>query len=253
LGYVKELFAYLRKTYSKEQLSYVKIIQPENEAFQSYGDHGWTMSKDYLTTLALEGLKTFPDAKILMNSAGFFNIDPIIDLFKGWVTEYPWLKNRLIMGYDYYTDIGPVDAPIVDKFDPMNLPIVGQVDPLSWDESFGIFGNRFQKAREMKSEIGYEIVISEFEIAGGKREIMSTASVQYELLRVLRILGSENDDQQISLWGVENVLRDTESEKKGLYDVIRYVNPKTQEISLIRVPRANQYSFPYTFTQRRNR
>ena len=100
LEFSDKLLDHLNKNYTQAELSNIAEIQPENEAFNSFGKHGWIMGKDYLTTFVQHIESALPGRKILFNSSEFGDLNNIYDLF-GILSNFVD-KDRLITGIDYY-------------------------------------------------------------------------------------------------------------------------------------------------------
>jgi len=230
LSYAKDLFGYLESTYTKEQLKQVTIIQPNNEPDESYGNNGWKMDKDYENLLIEEAIKTFPDARILVNSAGFFNLNEISSDFKDLIAKDPQLKNNLILGVDYYPiDVGSVDVPVIGKVDPENIPIFGKVDPIFYAE---ILGNRFQNAIKDSREVGYQIEVTELQAEpwDGNPTLPGDPSqdFKYATIRAAeRILDPNAKNSVIRVWGIEYLIKNPTAENKAILEILKEINTKT--------------------------
>ena len=223
MQHIKRLFADIRKNYTKDQLTAVKIIQAENEPFQSFGEHGWTIDKDYLKELIFEGLETFPNAGVLVNSAGFFNVDAIIDLF-GELIDEGVKPEKLTLGLDIYTDICPVDTPI-GKADILNVPVVGQLGPKTWDKLLGPLGGKFTKVIEKMKQMGFNLEFSELQGKGWKSTNFGIQNFLYGLQQALDIM-HEDGRVLIRLWDIEALIEGWANDPNEIFEVVQATNPK---------------------------
>ncbi|HRN96143.1 MAG TPA: hypothetical protein PLD54_01715 [Candidatus Levybacteria bacterium] len=121
--YLEMLLKHIKTTYTKEQLQYVKIIQPENEAFNVFGKHRVVLQNDYLYEIIKKIVAVFPNKKILLTSAETRDTRKIHHLIERCVTDGIKGKN-FIVGINYYNlpsflkvpKLGPVDDITVSNF-----------------------------------------------------------------------------------------------------------------------------------------
>jgi hypothetical protein len=189
-------------------------------------------------------MKTFPKkVKYLVNSAGFFNVDEITSNFKDLISAHPELKNRLIMGIDYYRDVGSVDTPF-GRIDPMNWPIVGKnADEIVWDKSLGIFGNKLTNLAQSGKDVGFETQATEDGIGpwGGYEDNKSQfpadlINVQYSIERVSKF-ADPNKEFTIGAWKLGDLYNERNNSQyshniKEIFDLIRKINTKDMDANV---------------------
>ncbi len=240
IDYTKKLFSYLKQNYTQEQLNAIKIIQPENEPFQSFGNRGWTIDKEYMKELIYQGMETFPNAKVLVNSAGPLNVDAVLNLFEELINEGVDPK-KLIFGWDIYTDIASVNT-LVGKADLLNAPVVGQMGPETWDEilsPFGMFapiGGKFAKVDEFRKKYGIGVEYTELQGKGWKNPNFGIHNFQYGLQQALDTMPSSGK-VLIRIWDMDALINGYAKDAKKILEIVEYTNPKTKETIHLVIPR----------------
>lgn len=231
LAFTKKLFKYMQTTYLPEELAQVKVVQLENEPFQSFGEHGWTMSKEYLTASMLQAKEVFPNADMQITSAGFLNINQATAFLEELVEKHPEFKNKVRLGVDNYLFYnGTIDLPGGIKFNPLKLPI-GDVDQVVYAENLG---NMFKKLIEDSRRIGFMIVISEGQIEPwGDYNKVTAVDFNRLVLRSVRRILDPDANSIIYLWGLENLIQTNDGESKKIFDVITVLNTqKPKEVTM---------------------
>jgi hypothetical protein len=233
--YIKKLFAKIRETYTQEQLEAVKIIQAQNEPFQSFGERGWTIDKEYLKQLIFEGLKTFPNANVLVNSAGTLNVDAVLNLFEELIAGGV-KPEKLTFGWDIYTDIPDINTPI-GKADILNPPAEGQMGPLTWDEILAPFGGilappfgggKFALVEQKRKEWSFMEEDTELQGKGWKNSNFGIQNFQYGLQQALDVMPSDGR-VVIRLWDIEALLQGYAKDSRQIFEIVAATNPKNSE------------------------
>lgn len=204
LIWAEKIFSHLQKRYSSEQLSRIKTIQPENEPFNGFGEHKWTMGEDYLLTLTQIAKAYFPKSKILITSSEFSDLDKIYDLFGELASSID--KNQLTAGINYY------------PFCPSNL-----IDPLSYYEGEGFLVGA--KTLEDFKKQGYNIEVTEAQAEPWTEETPLPESALISLIYVLqrcadRIL-DPNIKSVLDLWGMEYLYKAPPAISKPIFDLLK--------------------------------
>lgn len=231
--YTNDLFGYLQSTYSEGELAQVKIVQPNNEPFvENFGERRWRLSEESQTIEINEARKIFPNAKILINSAGFFNLDQISNYFEKLIAKDPQLKNNLILGIDYYPiDVGYVDAPIVGKFNPENIPLIGKVDAVFYDE---ILFNKFENIKNQSKNIGFEVEITELQAEpwDGNPTLPGDTVVDFKYATkrgAQKILDPSAENSVMRVWGIEYLFKNQTTANKEILSIIKEINSKSSD------------------------
>ncbi len=186
------------KHFSAEQRSRIHLIQPENEAFHSFGSKQcrWTMGDDYITALidaTRPYFSRFPNAGIMLNSAGRSNLDQIYALQTD-LLDRPDLEGKLTSGFNYYYRTPMNDYPVIKLID--------NVISLPSDKSCA------QNLRDNeKTGIAMEISELQMEEYGSvKSPGNSIVGLRFALLRgAEQVLGLDSiaTPKTIRIWGVE--------------------------------------------------
>lgn len=225
LKYVDKLFTYLQKHYTKEQLARVTAFQPENEPFQSFGEHGWTMSEAYLTELIFKAVKVFPNAEIYINSAGFLNADQILDYYENLLTLYPnKFKNKLVLAIDDHPNADiTVNDPLGGKIKIYNPPLVNQrIDEIVYAQ---VLGDKFEKIRERAEKLGVRIVMGEAGVGQwGTNKRITIEQFNLMILRQQREILIPGQDSIIYMYGLSGVLEYGSQDNKQIEYVMKMLN-----------------------------
>lgn len=80
--FVSALNEHLIERYGKNIVDLVVGVQPENEPFQQFGEGQYTMSFGHLRNMTKEFRKSFPRARICVNTAPYTNLDLVRDYFE---------------------------------------------------------------------------------------------------------------------------------------------------------------------------
>lgn len=103
-GYLENLFFAIDNEFGHDALKNIKTIQPENEGYQPFGEKRWTVSDEYYTELIGMIHEFFPDASVLINSAGLDHLPNIRNLYQGILNKHIGLEGKLKAGIDFYFD-----------------------------------------------------------------------------------------------------------------------------------------------------
>ncbi len=189
LKFADSMMHHLISSYSKRELETITKIQPENEAFHSFGQHGWTMGNDYLTTLVEHIDKFLPGRKILFNSSEYTNLPQISELFK--ILSDFIDKKRLVPAINYYPFCYP--GPDSPSFYQLLSLIPGNV-------TLGTLRDRGYAPLEM-SEIQAEQWLN--------RPLPRdwATSIKYITLRSINDILANQQSSVLSYWGIESLLQ----------------------------------------------
>lgn len=195
LEYLDILLKHLQLSYSKQKLNYIKIIQPENEAFNIFGKQKLVLSDEYLIEVIKKINGVFPDKKILLNSSETRDTKSIVRVLKKIVDSKSILYKNFIIGINYYYNL--------PKF--LKLPLLGPVDNIT-------FSNLLQKNTHMENIkdaqlLGYGIEVSEAQFEQWGRVYLSPGNSHHEakylLARCVDNILDTNNESIIRLWGLE--------------------------------------------------
>lgn len=114
--YLHRLFQTLLKSLTKNQLSKIRTIQLNNEAFNPFGELLAVSSIDTELYFASIALHYFPNCTLLFNSAGKLQARKILTLMSK-------LPTQSILGIDYYYHTPTNDYPLIRNYNQLNLPL----------------------------------------------------------------------------------------------------------------------------------
>jgi hypothetical protein len=184
----KEYFANLVHILSEEYGSKMNDVcfQIENEAFNRFGHISTKMSPEYVFSLVSILFQRFPNARLMMDSAGRTNLRILVNLFERISSVYT--PKSLTLGINYYFRL------------PQTLPFFKRINPIKfsypWDMSL-------KTVHKKGDEIGFNIEVSEgqFEPWG----VQNTPGNSYEDFVYLVERSKEiiSGDGILRLWGVE--------------------------------------------------
>ncbi|GAB4149494.1 MAG: hypothetical protein OHK0017_13610 [Patescibacteria group bacterium] len=166
-------------------------LQPENEAFNPFGNHRWTFTNDYLLQQILLIRNYFPEIQILLNSNGRFDLRKIIDLTAS-LEKLPNCKSKdVVIGYDYYyTDQWRRYLPGHKLIDSASLSLPGNPD--------------LKRLWELSSQFGYQVEVTEAQ-AEPWLDLISPGNSAQEFQFLLRRCTNsilKNKSGLIRLWGI---------------------------------------------------
>ena len=193
LSYLDELLVVLRREYGTS----FATIQAENEPFYPLGGHLWTMSRPYMRQVVEHIDSVFPEASILMTSAGRLNLHAVRDVFSDLLARPDnRFAGRLVSGFDYHYKTPTRDA----------MPIVRYFDQIAYARPFApsLEGHR-RDARTLG--FGMEITEAQMEPYGHFSEPGNSAKhLRFLLLRTTdRVFEHTASSKLMRLWGVEEL------------------------------------------------
>ena len=173
----------------------------------------WTYLKQTIGIMHRE----FPQAKILLNSAGYNNLEEIAGFFKSLVDSDPSLKGLLVSGYNYYYKYpGPSDIPVFGLMDTITRGRILDSNPV-------------EKNRLAASKLGYDIEVSEGQMEKNGRFTSpgnNAKEFRFMILRCARSILLREKPSVLRLWGTEGlaqrkVLEQLTGEQTQMVDLIQ--------------------------------
>lgn len=228
INYLDILLKHLQTSYSKQKLDSIKIIQPENEAFNVYGKQKFVLSDEYLIEVIKNVNSIFPDKKILISSSETRDIKSILRVFKKVVDARNIQYKKLIIGINYYYNL--------PQF--VKVPLLGPVDNIT-------FSNLMQRNTHTENikraqKLGYGIEVTEAQFEQWGRVYLSPGyshhEAKYLLARCVDNILDSNSGGIIRLWGFERYAKKklentlSNDHKKNL-ELIQRINSTTTEKS----------------------
>lgn len=215
-GFARNLFKELQKIYSKEQLDKIKIVQLENEPFIKFGEYEWLMDEEYLKNLSKLTLAYLPHVTFLVNSSEHKNLLQISKFYKSLTKDDPLLKNRLIIGVNYF-----YKTPFSRK-----LPLAGIVDSISFKNDL------FAKNIESAKKVGYKIEITEGQAEPWPPSLTpgnSASEFRFMILRCANHILDIEKPSIIRVWGIENLTvkafeQRLDMQHKEILGIIKIIN-----------------------------
>jgi hypothetical protein len=197
LDYLDRLLALLKRSYGRDLIDRLEALQVENEPFYPLGDHEWLMGQDYLQAAIERADAAFPNAGILVTSAGRLNLNDVRDLYLGLLRQSPRFAGRLISGFDYH-----YRTPLRDSF-----PVVRHFDQIAYARPFApSTQDNIRSARG----IGVRMEVTEgqaepydYFTAPGN----SAKDFRFLLLRCLNEVLDPEKPGLIRIWGVEELTK----------------------------------------------
>lgn len=218
--YLHTLFALLTQTYSGKELSHIKTFQLENEPFHRFGVHEWRMSEAYMRTLMKITLQYFPHAQFLINSSEMRNVRKIADFYSSLISETPELRNRLVLGYNYFYNV-PGERIIKG---------IGRVDSITQTKFSG--RNICSKNLQWGTHIGYKTEVTEAQVEPWDPIITpgnDAGEFRFLLARSIENLIDCAMPSVIRLWGIEHLAlrywrNDLTNQHEQIIDLIQAIN-----------------------------
>jgi hypothetical protein len=216
LADLSRLLTYLHKHFSTSNLSLIKTIQIDNEPFNPFGSYKWTMDISHLQETISIVKTIFPQAKILLNSAGLFHMPEIISFVVN--SQEP---QNYIVGLDYYYQIG--------GYTILNT-LSSWLDLLCLSPFFKDYS--MQRLRRLKDIHHFSIEITEAQMDpwGSVTDPgNSCTSLKYILERCGHVI---NHNGVIRLWGIEHLAmqvlhKKPTSEHISMVDLIQKITQKS--------------------------
>ena len=221
LDYLERLFLRLHAAYGGPR-SPIRMVQVENEPFYPLGRHRWRLSRQYLSDAALLTAEAFPEASILLTSAGRLNLDEVKDLFIGLLAADGRLAGRLVSGFDFH-----FKTPLRDSF-----PVIRYFDQLAYAAPFATSCE--DHIRDSRA-IGFKIEVTEgqAEPYGHLTEPGNSAKdFRYLLLRCLNRVFDPREPALLRIWGIEELTKkmirgDLTDEHHQIIELIQAINDGT--------------------------
>jgi hypothetical protein len=207
----------LQVTYTPEQLKHLRF-QVNNEAFHPYGLKPVKMGHDYQKLSMKTVLKYFPDAKLDINTAGFLNVDEIIEFYSGMIEEDPKITSHLAIGVnDYSASLDKFKLAYIGDVDFVNWPGIGKVNIRFIDK---LWHNDFARLRIFCEKYGIELKIEEAGLGAWGDDILPDPvwSVKYELVSAAGILDPKKESV-IMVWDLPKVQKNGE-----IIKILRAIN-----------------------------
>ncbi|MBN1915686.1 hypothetical protein JW796_01665 [Candidatus Dojkabacteria bacterium] len=188
VSYLVNLLKLLKSEYSNKDLEKIKIIQPENEVFNPFGQYKWQIGEDYLAKIIDVINSYFPDVKILLSSNAYRNLAQIFRFYNNLGNTF---RNRFVIGYNYYYKV------------PQKNFFILWISTLL-EKLIGPRGIRDLVSKSKGWEFDIEITEAQFEPWG---EITSPGNNYNEFKWMVKELNSKfknyNKPLLVRLWGVE--------------------------------------------------
>jgi hypothetical protein len=214
----------LRREYSAKDLAPVRMVQVENEPFYALGKHQWLMSPAYLHGVADRLHAAFPDAEVLVTTAGRLNIDDVRDLLLRLREADASYDGKLVSGFDFHYRTPTRDSyPVIRYFDQISY-----ARPLIPGTNDNIADSRL---------LGYRIEVTEgqmepydyFQQPGN-----SVRDLRYMLQRCFDHVLDPERPGLVRLWGVEELVKkmvkgDLTDDHRQIIELIQTINDRGTE------------------------
>jgi hypothetical protein len=216
LNELENLLILLEKKYTVEQLQNIVALQPENEGFNPFGEYKWIFEHDHITKAISIFDFYLPGRDILFNSAGFFDLDSIVDYIR-----HRSDAKRFIVGLDYYYTF--------DKFDHLKFYEWFDLFVFSWKlKNFGL-----SKFKKYQSICGFRTEVTEAQMEPWGRADKpgnSVESLKFVLLRSSQFLYNYNGN--INMYGLDRfaihaVKNKQTPEQAGMARLIKNIQSKS--------------------------
>jgi hypothetical protein len=217
MGYLESLMDKLLVEYGS-QITGLSSVQPENESFQGFDEHGWTVSSNYMKGVIYLLDQRLPDVPILVTSAGRPALAQITSLFKELLRENQGFRDRLVSGFDYY-----YATPRHDR-----IPLHRYLDPIALAFHFPSAKSCAENLKDART-IGFRVEVSEGQAEPYAHITAPGNSIQHFRFMLLRCAERVLDPRETSIlriWGVEELARrvqtgQTTDQHSQIFDLIR--------------------------------
>ncbi len=221
LDYLDRLLDRLRTEYGPTAFA---SIQVENEPFYRFPPRDWRLSPSYLQQVARHIDAAYPDADLLVTSAGRLDLRAIRELFAALTASEPRFAGRLVSGFDFH-----YQTPYRDS-----LPVVRYFDQIAYARPFTATPE--QNLRWARAD-GYRIEVTEgqAEPYGHLQEPGNSAKhLRFLLLRCLDRVLDPRAPALIRLWGAEELAKKRQrheltSEHRAIIELLQAVNAGSGE------------------------
>lgn len=214
--YLKQMLKFLKEKFTQDQLLKITSFQADNEAFNKFGEYGWTFSEKLEASFIKLIDKELPNRQILLNSSGRNDMLQNLDLVNR--TSIP--IKRFIFGYNYYYKVPGQSHFPLRYLDNINLSF-----PFSISTS---------NLKRLSISKGFAIEISELQGEPWmhiKSPGNSVKEFRFTLLRSIISMLNLQDERNsiIRYWGIEDIvvkkLADKNTkEHEEIFNIIRKIN-----------------------------
>jgi hypothetical protein len=219
LSYVERLLEALRGEYGEGLDGPLRTIQIENEPFYPLGAHKWRMSQEYLGAVADRVDAAFPEAEILVTSAGRLNLNSITSFFATHLARDARFSGRLVSGFDFH-----YQTPLRDSF-----PVARHFDQISYASPLAPTTEAHIHDARM---LGFRIEVTEAQAepyAQFKSPGNSARDFRYVLLRCMDRVLDPIKPGLIRIWGVEELAKqlmagNATDEHRQIVELIQAIN-----------------------------
>jgi hypothetical protein len=221
LEYAEKLITTLQHEYSAEDLSAVRMLQVENEPFYPLGEHAWILGPDYLREVAHRLHGAFPQADIMITTAGRLNMKVIRDVLFSLRQDDASYEGKLVSGFDFHYRTPNRDSyPVIRYFDQITYarPGVGGTND-------NIIDSR---------EVGYRIEVTEGQMepyGHFQQPGNSSTDLRYMLQRTFDHVLDPEQPALVRIWGVEELTKkmlagELTDEHRRIIELIQTVNDR---------------------------
>ncbi|MGE0056898.1 MAG: hypothetical protein AB7P33_02430 [Dehalococcoidia bacterium] len=221
LDYVDKLMATLKREYSTSDLSAIKMLQVENEPYYPLGEHEWILGSAYLQEVSHRLHVAFPDADIMITTAGRLNMKVIRDILFALKRSDASYEGKLVSGFDFHYRTPNRDSyPVIRYFDQITYarPGVGGTDD-------NILDSR---------EVGYRIEVTEGQMepyGHFQQPGNSSTDLRYMLQRCFDHVLDPKAAALVRLWGVEELAKkmvagELTDEHRRIIELVRTINDR---------------------------
>ncbi|KKP69531.1 hypothetical protein A2X44_03245 [candidate division CPR3 bacterium GWF2_35_18] len=213
--YLHQLLDQLSKEYPYKLQNIT--FQLDNEAFNKFGQFKMEISENHVLKTIEILHNHFPQAKLMLNSAGRMDLNQIVKIFQQLIKIQLYKPQYLTAGFNYYFKI------------PQTLPFFKILNPLKISYPFNMTISSFQKNQQ---KIGFELEVSEgqFEPWGIQTSPgNSFPDFEYMIQKSTEIFPINYPHKLIRLWGTElfawKFLNKTDTEEhQKILEEIRKIN-----------------------------
>jgi hypothetical protein len=196
LDHLDRLLDTLQREYGTQLTSRIESVQLENEPYYRFAPNKWRFGEDYMTAVARRVDAAFPEADLLVTSAGRLNLNNVRDLYAGLLSDDRF-AGRLVSGFDFH-----YKTPRRDSF-----PLVRYFDQVGYGMPFSpSTGDHLHDAREL----GFRVEVAEGQAEPyGKFTDPGNSAKHFRFL-ILRCLDKVLDRQApalIRVWGAEELTK----------------------------------------------
>jgi hypothetical protein len=206
--YLNKMLELLKKEYGEKIEN--QTFQIENEGFNRFGHIKMLMDKEHMKKVSQIVKDHFPNAKLMINSAGRTNLRKIVSLIK----DFPFDTKDITIGLNFYFRV------------PHTLPLFPRVNFLKYSYPLDMSIPELQKVQKTK---GFNLEISEgqFEPWGiQKTPGNSFDDFEYLIDKSQDLFPDTMEKKLIRLWGTEELAvkiinKELTKEHNKIIDAIR--------------------------------